>query len=121
MYASGFLATAPTDSSTMLLPVFAADLGITSDSGGFRYTVKSYSLEGPGADEFSGWATYDPFAKAIEDGQFVTVKAAKRTAPVTVTAAIDPQRWAEQKPLGLMSVVLDNKSGAREAVLIAGK
>ncbi len=121
LYLSGFLATAPTDSSTMLLPVFASDLGITSTSGAFRYTVKSYSLEGPGADEFSGWASYDPFAKAIEDGQFVTVEATRRKAPVTVTAAIDPQRWAEQKPLGLMVVVLDNKSGAREAVLIAGK
>ena len=121
VYASGFLATAPTDSSTILLPVFAGDLGVTTTSGGFGYTVKSYSLEGPGADEFSGSASYDPWAKAIEDGQFAELPATWKKKPVTVAAAIDPALWAEQQPLGLMAVVLDNKSGASEAVLIAGK
>ena len=121
LFAAGFLATAPTDSSTLLLPVQALDLGITTTSGGFTYTVKSYSLEGPGSDGFHGTASYDPWAKAIEDGQFAELPATRKKDPVTVTAAIDPQLWAEQRPLGLMAVVLDNKSGSREALLIAGK
>ncbi|MEN0072489.1 MAG: hypothetical protein AAGC63_16040, partial [Propionicimonas sp.] len=122
LYASGFLASAPTDSSTILLPVLAADLGITATSGGFAYSVSSYSIEGPGSDTFAGTAKYDPWARAIEDGQFATVEAARRKPPVAeVTAVIDPAKWAEQQPLGLMAVVIDNKSGAAEAVLVAGK
>ena len=34
---------------------------------------------------------------------------------------VDPAQWAVQKPLGLMAVTLDNKSGGDEALLIAGK
>lgn len=118
LFASGFLATAPTDSSTILLPVLASDLGLTPQAGSFSYTVNSYSMEGAGEDSIGSWASYDPWAPAIESGQYVTVKALKST---TVTAAIDPAAWAAQQPLGLMSVVLDNKSGAGEALLIAGK
>jgi len=122
LFASGFLATAPTDTGTILLPVFASDLGLTAQAGAFSYTVASYSVEGPGADSVTGWAKYNPWAKAIQDGQLVVVEASPtKTKVATVTAAIDPARWAEQQPLGLMAVVLDNKAGAPEAILLAGK
>ncbi|MCW5952598.1 MAG: S8 family serine peptidase [Propionibacteriaceae bacterium] len=122
LYATGFLAGAPTDSSTILLPVYASDLGLTADAGDFSYTVASYSLEGDGSDSFSSSAKYNPWAKAIEDGQWADVPVAgKKTKATEVTAAIDPALWATQKPLGLMAVVLDNKSGGDEALLIAGK
>ena len=122
LYATGFLATSPTDSSTILLPVYAGDLGLSADAGQFSYTVSSYSMEGDGSDSFSGWATYNPWAKAIEDGQWADVPvASKKVKSVPVTAAIDPVQWAAQKPLGLMAVALDNKSGSAEALLIAGK
>ena len=42
--ASGFLAVAPTDSSTLLLPVWASDLGVTDATGAFSYGVDSYSI-----------------------------------------------------------------------------
>ncbi|MGC3994829.1 MAG: S8 family serine peptidase [Propionicimonas sp.] len=124
VYASGLLATAPTDSSTILLPVYASTLGLTPTAGAFTYTVESYSSAGTGTgnDAFAGSASYNPWAKAIEDGQYATVVAAKRKLPVSeVTAAIDPTLWAEQKPLGLMAVVLDNKAGPDEALLLAGR
>ncbi len=122
LYATGYLAVAPTDSSTILLPVNASDLGLTPKAGAFSYTVASYSLEGDGSDSFSSVAKYNPWAKAIEDGQWADVPVAgKKTKATVVTASIDPARWAAQKPLGLMAVALDNKSGAGEALLIAGK
>jgi subtilisin family serine protease len=124
LYATGYLANAPTDSSTILLPVNAGDLGLTAEAGDFSYTVTSYSLEGDGSlgDSFSSSARYNPWAKAIEDGQWADVPVAGRKTKATqVTAAIDPAQWAAQKPLGLMAVALDNKAGAGEALLIAGK
>ena len=124
LYATGFLAGAPTDSSTILLPVYAGDLGLTAEAGDFSYTVSSYSLEGEGdlSDSFSSSATYNPWARAVEDGQWADLPAAgRKTGTAQVTAAIDPAQWAAQKPLGLMAVALDNKSGGSEALLIAGK
>ncbi len=114
-----FFAQAPTDSSTILLPVYASSLGLTAEKGGFTYTVASYDLIGTAGDTISTRASYNPWSKAVEDGQFVELAAGQRKA--SVTAAIDPAVWATQKPLGLMSVVFDNKAGADEALLLAGK
>ncbi|GAA1645520.1 S8 family peptidase [Microbacterium flavum] len=109
--ASGFLTQSPTDSSTLLLPVYLSDLGIT---GAFDYSVQTFGVNG-GTDAASEWATYDPSAPAISNGQYVDVPQ-RRTASVSV--AVDAGQVAAQKPLGAMVVVLDNPSGTSEALLV---
>lgn len=109
--ASGFLTQAPTDSSTLLLPVHASDLGIT---GAFDYTVQTFGVSG-GDDAASGWATYDPNAPAISNGQFADVP---RFGSKSVDVAVNAAQVAAQKPLGSMVVVYDNPSGASEALLV---
>jgi len=116
LYATGYLAQAPTDSSTLLLPVNAADLGLTATSGAFAYGAASYSIAYTGAgDEIAGTASYDPWAKAVADGDYVTVER-NRTAKVSV--AVDAANFAAQKPKGLMVVVFDNGAGKEEALLL---
>lgn len=115
LYASGFLAQAPTDSSTILLPVMASEVGV---SGAFDYTVKSFSLTNGGTDSFSSSATYDPTAPALSNGQFVTVP---KRGSANVSVTVDRDAYATQKPLGAMIVVPDNKSGAGEALLVKVK
>lgn len=112
---SGFLAQAPTDSSTILLPVALADLGV---DGAFDYTVQSFSLTTDGSDSFAGTATYDPSDPAISNGQYQVVPAGGRTG---VTVRTDASAFAAQKPLGAMVVVVDNESGADEALLVKVK
>ena len=116
LFPSGYLAQAPTDSSTILLPVNASMLGLTAESGGFDYTVAAYSILGLGEDSFADWAAYDPFNKALSDSDQAMV-APKATATLTVTA--DPDAYAAQQPKGLMVVALDNTSGAEEAELLS--
>ncbi|MFT3798239.1 S8 family serine peptidase [Microbacterium sp.] len=113
-FASGFLTQAPTDSSTLLLPVYASDLGIT---GLFDYTVQTYGISG-GEDEVPGWASYDPAHPAIGNGQYVTVP---RFGKADVQVAIDAAQVAVQRPLGSMIVVYDNAAGASEALLVGLK
>ncbi|MGC5172799.1 S8 family peptidase [Microbacterium sp. DT81.1] len=113
-YASGFLASAPTDSSTILLPLYASDLGITAENATFRYTVESFSSVNDGEDAIDGMATYNPWAPALSNGQFVTVP---RNGTVSVPVTVDADEFAAQKPLGVMAVVLDNASGG-EALLV---
>ncbi|WP_040158861.1 S8 family peptidase [Nigerium massiliense] len=112
---SGYLSVAPTDSGTVLLPVEAADLGLTQAKGPFSYSVMSSSLEGPFSDTMSGVATYNPWNKAISDDHFVTV-GINKTA--TQTLSSNGAAFAQQKPLGSMVVSLDNAAGAPEAILL---
>ncbi len=113
---SGFMAQAPTDSSTILIPVLADDLGITAKTGAFRYTVESYSaVDDTAMDAFTRMASYNPWKPAISNGDLTTVPV---NGSRTVRLRIDPQAVADQKPLGTMVVVVDNKSGRDEALLL---
>lgn len=111
LLASGFMAQAPTDSSTLLLPVWASDIGV---DGAFSYTVETFSLH-DGEDVVGAWAAYDPTAPALENGQYETVP---RRGSVKVGVAVNGAAYAAQKPLGTMVVVLDNASGSDEALLV---
>jgi minor extracellular serine protease Vpr len=118
LFASGFLASSPTDSSTLLLPIQASSLGLTPADGNFSYDAVSFSLEGAGVDVVDGVATYNPFDKALEDGQFVNVA---RGASVAVPIAIDPVAFNQQDPLGIMVVGIDDASGKPEADLVKAR
>lgn len=109
--AAGFLTQAPTDSSTLLLPVRASDLGIT---GAFSYTAETFASNNA-SDAVDGWATYDPTAPAISNGQYVTVP---RRGSASVDVSFNAKQIEAQKPLGSMVVVMDNQSGADEALLL---
>ncbi len=112
----GIVPTAPTDSSTILLPVTSASLGLTESTGAFAYTVAGYTVEDDAAfDEFSSWASYNPWAKAISDGAYEQVSTRGR---VSVPVTVDPVNFAAQSPKGVMVVVLDNRSGPKEALLL---
>lgn len=115
LFASGFLASAPTDSSTLLLPIRASSLGLTRADGDFSYSLVSFSLEGPGVDVVAGTAAYNPWSKAIEDGQFVIVAPG---GSESTDVAINGSSFAQQRPKGLMVVAIDNAAGAPEAQLI---
>jgi len=115
-YATGFLAQAPTDSSTILLPVYASQLGISSTTGAFDYSVaSSSSIDSSLSDEFYNKASYDPYHPAISNGHGAEVKVNKSQ---TVRLTVDTAQVNTQKPLGTMVVVLDNKAGEKEALLL---
>lgn len=107
-------AVAPTDSSTVLLPIRASQLGLTPADGTFTYSVQTFSLEGAGTDEMAGAASYNPFDPAMEKYPFVEVQPG---ASDTEVLSFDPLAWAKQKPLGVMVVSTDDAAGA-EAQLI---
>lgn len=112
--AAGFLPVNPTDSSTLLIPVRAASLGIT---GTFGYSGAT-SFGDEGYDEFAGAAMYDPRHKPINDAEYVTVP---RNGTARITVTMNKDAYRTQKPLGGMVVVLDNHSGAAEALFIRGQ
>lgn len=114
---SRFLAQAPTDSSTILLPVYASDLGMKSPQA-FTYAAAGFSIITNAEDQVDGTATYNPWAPALENGQYESVAP---EATVAVPVAVNAAEFATQKPLGVMVVNTDNAAGAGEALLLAAE
>ena len=117
LFATGFLASAPTDSGTVLLPVLAGDLGVTAESGPFRYAGAAFGRNG-GLDTTSP-GRYRPWKPALSsDGAFVPVAPG---GSEKLTIDISTGGYRSTKALGLMAVVYDNAAGAAEAVTVRGR
>ena len=106
-----FFATAPTDASTMLLPVIASDLGLSAANPRLAYTVDSFDGYSAGFDRLTTPAKFNAWTNAITTAGFASLAPG---ASATVAEAIDPAEWAKTPALGLMVVSLDNRSEGRE-------
>jgi len=118
---ANFFATAPTDSSTALLPVLSSQLcraGEPCLSGAnprLTYHAVSFDVTSNFADVVAGTAKYNAYSSSITQGDFVTVpQGASGAVPITIT----PAEWAQTPALGTMIVTLDNKAGKQEAALL---
>jgi subtilisin family serine protease len=109
-----FAADAPTDGSTVLIPVLASDLGISPTNPRFTYTVNAFDDTGAG-ESLTGTASFNAFSPAISNAMFVPVAP---NASVDVPVAIDPVEFQLTPALGFMVVTEDNLSGASEANLL---
>jgi hypothetical protein len=110
-----FFADAPTDGSTILLPVRASDLGLSEASPTFAYTAESTDLLTDAFDIMAGKASFNAWRSAISQAQFETVAP---NATATVPVSIDLDEWQNTPALGLMVVTMDNLAGNRQAQVI---
>jgi subtilisin family serine protease len=100
-----FLAVAPTDGNTMLLPVLASDLGLTAASPRFTYAAQSFDLLSGTGDLIAATARFNAFENAISTGAFAVVGPGDKAF---VGLSIDPAEWSVTPALGVMVVSLDN-------------
>jgi minor extracellular serine protease Vpr len=110
-----FLGVAPTNSSTMLLPIDATQIGVTPENPRFAYTTAMFDLNGADIDETAGSAVFNAFTSSVSQGDFVPV-APNQTVNVPVSLNVD--EFALSPALGHMVVTTDNLSGAAEAGLL---
>jgi subtilisin family serine protease len=110
-----FLADAPTDGSTVLMPVFASSLGLSPSSSSFSYQVDYFNNYYGTAGVVPGTASFDAFNPAISNAMFLPV-APGSTVPVPFQVV--PAQFAKTPALGLMVVTQDNRSGASQASLL---
>jgi subtilisin family serine protease len=117
-----FLASAPTDSSTALLPVLSSRLCLPNEpclstaNPRITYHAVSYDLINGGVDTVAGSAKYNVWAPSISQGGFTTVPAGGTDTSVAI--AVNSAEWKRTPAKGLMVVTLDNKSGEGEAQVI---
>jgi subtilisin family serine protease len=119
-----FLATAPHDSSTALLPVRTDQLcranepclnGTTNQR--IAYGAASFALRsGSANDAVAGTALFNAWSSSLSQGMFVNPLAPEAAAEVPVS--VDLTEWALTPALGLMVVSTENKTGGEEAQLV---
>ena len=102
-----FFATAPTDGSTMLLPVFASDIGLSATNPRFAYTIQSFDGISGAVDQITTPAKFNAFHNALTTGDFADLAPGAKS---TVSETIDPAEFAKTPALGLMIVSLENFS-----------
>jgi subtilisin family serine protease len=110
-----YLTDAPTDGSTMLLPVRTSDLGLSATNPRLSYQVASYNYLNGTFNEVPGVATFNAFTPAISNGDWVDLAAKSRVA---VPVAIDVNEWQQSPALGVMVVERENVSGPSQASLL---
>jgi minor extracellular serine protease Vpr len=110
-----FLASAPTDASTILLPVLASSLGVTPASPRFAYSAQSFDLLSTDTDAFAAAAGFNAFSSAVSNGLFIAIDP---DTTVLVPIAVNSIEFALTPAKGLMVVTPDNKNGAAEADLV---
>src|SRR5262249_18100955 len=98
-----FFAVAPTDASTILLPVRAARPGLTADSPRFTYTAEGFDFFGDGSDVVPGTAKFNAFASSISTAQGVTLEV-DPDGTVTADVQVDTDEFAQTPAKGLMIV-----------------
>jgi subtilisin family serine protease len=105
---------APTDGSTLLLPVRISDLGLSAANPRMTYQAFAWNWNGV-MNTVPGVASFNAFAPAISNGDYVPV-APGGTATVPVT--INPTEWALTPSLGVLVVDKENRSGAPQGATL---
>jgi hypothetical protein len=130
--AIAFLASAPTDSSTMLLPVrihsgSAAARQLCTGGGAdclsaanprFSYRVESFGLRLTEDDTMPGTASFNAWTSSISQGAFVPLNP---NQSVDVPISVNMAEWALTPAKGVMVVSRDNKNGKNEAETVEVK
>jgi len=112
-----FPVTAPTDGSTLLVPVFAGDIGVTAANPRFAYSVQSFAGTGA-SDVTSGWAMFNAFNSAVSTAAYATLAPGQHAS---VPLSIDPAEWKLTLALGVMVVGLENFNGGQAKLLGIGR
>jgi minor extracellular serine protease Vpr len=111
-----FDATAPTDGSTILMPIVAADAGITSTNPRFSYVAQSYDQLTGITDAIATPAKFNAFGSAISNGDFEVLPPG---ASVNVPLVIDRKEFRTTPALGQLVISLENANrGGGQALLV---
>jgi hypothetical protein len=115
-----FLADAPTDSSTLVLPVLVSQLCTTAAhclsaaNPRLSYHAVAFDLSNGSADAADGPAKFNAFTPSISTGMFDVLAPAATT---TETVTLDKTEFALTPNLGVMIISHDNRSKSEAQLL----
>ena len=107
-----YIADAPMNGSTMLLPTLASDLGMTATSPPLAVRAQSVDRLTRSVDVMPGTGRWQPYHPAVSNADLVDLTAAS-SADLPVAVHLADQR--AQKVLGWLVVTLDDRNGDAQA------
>ena len=119
-----FAATAPTNESTILMPIVAADAGVKASNPRFAYAAQGFDgftgdfdflAENADGTVAANAGRFNAFNNAVSTGAFAVVGPRSRAS---VPLTINPTEFAATPALGVMVVGMENSSGRAEANLL---
>ena len=112
-----FLAYAPTNGDTLLVPVVASDAGITPSNPRFSYVIESLDRVGSlGSDAILTPVSFNAFTNSISTSAFVSLAPGQQAG---VPVSIDRAEFARTPSLGVMVVAIENASAeGMQALLV---
>ena len=111
-----WVADAPANGSTVLLPILASDIGQTGDNARFSYDIAGFSIEDSALiDVVAGQAEFGIKKPAVSTGDFLALDPG---GSATLNLAVDKGKLAVSPALGWMVVTLDDANGAAQADLV---
>ena len=111
-----WLADAPFNGSTVLLPFLASNIGLDLEHPSFRYSVTAYDFSNWGTDEVRGWASWNPFDPPVLTGQGVELE--PRASDVLWFGGMDRKSARRAGVKGYLVVTLDNRNGTDQAEIV---
>ena len=114
----GWLADAPANSSVVLLPALASELGASPTSGPMTFLAVGFSVveDSPRAGDDTATGSFDAWNPALSQGDFVTL-APRQKSTVALSATL--AQVTAQAPKGWMVVSFDDAAGSNEADLVS--
>jgi subtilisin family serine protease len=113
---NAWVADAPMNGSTVLLPTLASDIGLgPTGQANFRYAVTGFSIVPGTLVDTTSFAEFRPFEPPVSTGQFVPLASG---ASATLPVAVDIPRFANSRQLGWMIVTQDDANGSAQADLV---
>ncbi len=110
---NAWLADAPLNGSTVLLPALASDLGLAAGAGAFTYKVVSYDGYTAGASDSTYWSrSFDAYAAKQSNGQFKKVNARSSTY-------ISAWFYRVSTVRGWLVVSMDDRNGSYQADVVS--
>ncbi|MEO5965156.1 MAG: hypothetical protein ABIR11_06800, partial [Candidatus Limnocylindrales bacterium] len=111
----GWVADAPANGSTVLLPLLASEIGQTSDNARFTFDVTGFSVEDSSLVDQTATGAYSAKKPALSTGNFITIPAGGSD---TLTVAVDKGKLSASPAKGWMIVTMDDANGAPQADLV---
>jgi minor extracellular serine protease Vpr len=109
-----FLADAPTNGSTVELPVLASELGLHSGNASFHYAVAGFNgYPGSSTVDTTSAAAYDVAKPGVSSGAFVGALAPGHST--TLPLSVDFDKFQSAPALGWLVATLDDDNGAFQA------
>jgi minor extracellular serine protease Vpr len=113
---NAWVADAPMNGSTVLLPTLASDIGLAqTGQANFRYGVAGFSIVPDALVDTTAAAEFRPFEPPVSTGQFVPLNPG---ASASLPVSVDRPRFANSPQLGWMIVTQDDANGAAQADLV---